>query len=74
LFNQATRSTDYRVRLDDGLPAEQGPFYQRLSTLIRPDDDVFKNFSKAVAGLVTERGRSLTDIIEHAFDTEAPAS
>jgi hypothetical protein len=24
--------------------------------------------------LVTERGRSLTDIIEHAFDTEAPAS
>ncbi|MDQ1394382.1 MAG: hypothetical protein QOF30_3359 [Acidimicrobiaceae bacterium] len=74
LFNQATDAAQYRVRLDDGLPAEQGPFYQHLSELVRPDDDVWKNFSQAVAALVTERANSLTDIIDHAFDTRTTAS
>lgn len=66
LYNQAADASDYRVQLDDGLPAEQGPFFQRLSGLISPDDDVWGRFSAAVAGLVTEREKALKEIIANA--------
>jgi len=66
LYNQASAPGDYRVHLDDGLPAEQGPFYQRLSSLIRPGDPVWANFSAAAAGLVTEREKALATIIANA--------
>ncbi len=73
MYNQTALAADYRVRMDDGLPAEQGPFYRRLAGLVRPDEDVWTNFSQAVAALVTERAHSLTYIIDHAFDTRTPA-
>ncbi len=66
LYNQAADAAAYRVKLDDGLPAEQGPFYERLSGLIRPDDDQWRSFSAAVAELVTEREKGLDTIIANA--------
>ncbi len=66
MYNQNKDPGGYRVRLDDGLPAEQGPFYQRLSGILHPDDDVWKSFSAAVAGLVTEREKALAVIIDNA--------
>lgn len=66
LYNQAATADAYRVRLDNSLPSEQGPFYQRLSGLIRPDDEVWKNLSSATASLVTERGKALAVIIANA--------
>jgi hypothetical protein len=66
LYNQADDASAYRVRMDDGLPEEQGPFYQRLSGLIRPEDDVWRNFSQAVATLVKERETALATIIANA--------
>lgn len=66
LYNQATDPSGYRVRMDDGLPAEQGPFYDRLSGLLRPDDAVWRDFSSAVATTVTEREKALATIIANA--------
>jgi hypothetical protein len=66
LYNQAADTADYRVRLDDGLPAEQGPFYRRLSGLIQADDEVWKKLSEAAAELVTERTKALARIIADA--------
>jgi len=66
LYNQAADPSAYRVKVDDGLPIEQGPFFRRLSDLISPDDDVWKRFSSAVAGLVTEREKALKTIIANA--------
>jgi hypothetical protein len=66
LYNQAPSPVAYQVRLDDGLPAEQGPFYQRLSSLIRADDEVWKSFSAAAAALVTEREKALATVIADA--------
>jgi UDP-2,3-diacylglucosamine pyrophosphatase LpxH len=66
MYNQATDPTAYRVRMDDGLPAEQGPFYRRLSGLIQPDDGVWRDFSAAVATTVTEREKALATIIANA--------
>jgi hypothetical protein len=66
LYNQAANASAYRVRLDDSLPAEQGPFYQRLSEVLRPDDEVWKKFSAAAAGLVAEREKTLAKIIASA--------
>jgi hypothetical protein len=66
LYNQAADAAAYRVKLDDGLPAEQGPFYERLSSLIRPDDDLWRSFSAAAAELVTERAKTLSTIIANA--------
>ncbi|HET9255147.1 MAG TPA: hypothetical protein VFO16_08085 [Pseudonocardiaceae bacterium] len=63
LYNQAADAADYRVRLDNGLPAEQGPFYRRLSILIQADDEVWKSLSAAAAELVTERMKALARII-----------
>jgi hypothetical protein len=74
MFNQAAQAADYRVRMDNALPAEQGPFYQRLSGLVQSDDEVWMNFSQAVADLVTERAQALTSIIDHAFDIRPPGS
>jgi len=66
LYNQAEDAAAYRVQMDDGLVAEQGPFYRRLSGLIQPDDGVWKDFSAAVATLVTEREKALATIIANA--------
>jgi len=69
LYNQTTDAGAYRVHLDDGLPAEQGPFYRRLSSLVRAEDQVWKDFSAAVAELVTERTKALARIIAEAGRT-----
>ena len=66
LYNQAVDAAAYRVRLDDGLPAEQGPFYRRLSSLIQADDEVWNSLSAAAAELVTERTKALARIIADA--------
>jgi UDP-2,3-diacylglucosamine pyrophosphatase LpxH len=66
LYNQAADPAAYRVRLDDGLPAEQGPFYQRLSGLVRADEEPWKGFSAAAAALVSEREKALAAIIANA--------
>ena len=66
LYNQAADPGAYQVRLDDSLPAEQGPFYQRLSDLIDPAQEPWKGFSAAVAGLVPEREKALATIIANA--------
>jgi hypothetical protein len=66
LYNQASDSSSYRVHLDNGLPEEQGPFYQRLSELVRADDPPWKDFSSAAAGLVPERSKALARIIANA--------
>jgi hypothetical protein len=66
LYNQAANATAYRVKLDDGLPAEQGPFYQRLSGLIQANDEVWSSLSAAAAELVTERNKALATIIASA--------
>jgi metallophosphoesterase superfamily enzyme len=66
LYNQAVSPAAYRVRLDDGLPAEQGPFYQRLSGLINAGEQPWAGFSAAAAGLVTEREAALKTIIDNA--------
>jgi hypothetical protein len=66
MYNQANQASAYRVRMDDGLRAEQGPFYQRLSGLVQPDEGVFKTFSLAVAALVAEREQALNTIIANA--------
>lgn len=66
LYNQAADPSAYRVKLDDGLPDEQGPFYQRLSTLIDPDAAPWKGFSAAAADLVVEREKALKTIIAGA--------
>jgi hypothetical protein len=66
LYNQATNPAAYRVKLDSGLPEEKGPFYQRLSGLIRPDNEPWRSFSAAAAGLVTEREKALATIIANA--------
>jgi hypothetical protein len=66
LYNQAADAAAYRVKLDDGLPAEQGPFYARLSGLIRSDDDPWRSFSAAAARLVAEREKALATIIANA--------
>ncbi len=66
LYNQAADPAAYQVHLDDGLPVEQGPFYQRLNELLRPGDEVWKTFSAAVAALVTEREKALATIIADA--------
>jgi hypothetical protein len=66
LYNQAGEDGAYQVKLDDGLPAEQGPFYQRLSTLIDPKADPWKSFSTAAAGLVVEREAALKTITANA--------
>lgn len=72
LYNQAADAADYRVRLDDGLPAEQGPFYRRLSGLIQADDEVWKSLSAAAAELVTERTKALAQIIADAGRSRPP--
>ncbi len=74
LYNQAANHTDYRVRLDDGLPAEQGRFYARLSGLIRADDEVWTAFSAAAADLVAERHETLRRIIAHAGEARPSGS
>jgi len=66
LYNQAARPGAYQVRLDDGLPAEQGPFYQRLSGLIDAGRQPWAGFSAAAASLVTEREAALNTIIQNA--------
>lgn len=66
LYNQAADAAAYRVKLDDGLPAEQGPFYRRLSGLIQANDEVWSSLSLAVAELVTERSKALATIIASA--------
>lgn len=66
LYNQAADASAYRVRLDDGLPDEQGQFYQRLSGLLRPDDGVWRDLSATAARLVTEREKALGVIIANA--------
>jgi hypothetical protein len=66
LYNQAANPAAYRIKLDDGLPAEQGPFYEHLSGLIRPDDEPWRSFSTAAAALVTERQKTLATIIASA--------
>jgi hypothetical protein len=66
LYNQAADPSAYRVRLDDGLPVEQGDFYRRLSGLIEGDASVWGEFSAAAAGLVVEREKALTTIIANA--------
>jgi len=66
LYNQAKDPAAYRVRLDDGLPAEQGPFYRRLSEIIKADDAVWTTLSSAAASLVTEREDALARIIANA--------
>jgi hypothetical protein len=66
LYNQATGSGSYRVRLDAALAEEQGPFYRRLSELVRADDDPWKGFSDAVSGAVPERQQALGRIITAA--------
>jgi hypothetical protein len=66
MYNQATEAAAYQVRLDDGLPEEQGPFYERLSELIRADDAVWTAFSVAAATLVGEREKTLATIIANA--------
>ncbi len=66
LYNQAVDATAYHVRVDDGLPPEQGPFYRRLSGLIQPGDDVWASFSEAAATLVNEREKTLAEIIANA--------
>jgi hypothetical protein len=69
LYNQSSDAGAYRVHLDDGLPAEQGPFYRRLSGLIRAEDKVWRDFSAAAAELVTERTKTLARIIADAGRT-----
>jgi hypothetical protein len=66
LYNQASSVGAYQVRLDDGLPAEQGPFYQRLSGLIDAGQQPWAGFSVAAAALVTEREAALNTIIQNA--------
>jgi UDP-2,3-diacylglucosamine pyrophosphatase LpxH len=66
LYNQAADPSGYRVRMDDGLPAEQGPLYHRLCGIIQPDDAVWSDFSSAVATTVTEREKALSTIIASA--------
>jgi hypothetical protein len=66
LYNQVADKSAYRVRIDDGLPVEQGPFFQRLSGLISPGDEVWTRFSSAVADLVVERQEALKTIIANA--------
>ena len=51
------------------MPLEQGPFYQRLSSLINPDEEPWKSFSAAVHALVVEREKALTTIIANAAAT-----
>jgi hypothetical protein len=66
LYNQAARAADYQVRMDDGLPVEQGDFYRRLSRLIDDNADVWNTFSAAAASLVVEREQALKRIIANA--------
>jgi hypothetical protein len=66
MYNQAGVASAYRVRMDDAVVAEQGPFYHRLSDLIQADEALCTSFSLAVAALVTERERALSTIIANA--------
>lgn len=66
LYNQASDPTAYQVHLDDGLPEEQGPFYQRLAELIDAGSTPWTTFSTDVAALVAERSKALAKIIADA--------
>lgn len=66
LYNQAADPGAYRVRLDPGLAAERGPFYQRLSDLIVPEEEPWKGFSAAAADQVAKREKVLAEIIANA--------
>jgi hypothetical protein len=74
MYNQAASATAYQVRLDDGLPAEQGPFYQRLSGLINGGEEPWKGFSAAASRLVPEREKALATIIAYAGQPRKSAS
>jgi hypothetical protein len=74
LYNQSADRQSYKVRLDNGLPAEQGPFYQRLSGLIHADQEPWASFSAACADLVIEREKALDTIITNAGQPRASGS
>ena len=69
LYNQDPTKANYRVGMDHGVPVEQGPFYERLSGLIKPDEEPWKSFSASVADLVGEREEALKTIIANAQAT-----
>ena len=69
LYNQDPTKANYRVGMDQGVPVEQGQFYQRLSGLIKPDEEPWKSFSASVADLVVEREEALKTIIANAQAT-----
>ena len=72
LYRQETVTADYAVALDASLPAEHGPFHERLETVIDPKAQPWSTISSTAATVVRERQRLLKRIIDNAI-AEPPA-